>query len=81
MARNRLNDWCIEQSDHPLVRKLGIKMVCGMHDAERLFLGPSSAYPYDHPQFEGDDDKPKAPYPPGGQYQGDIDSDGKLSYF
>ncbi|MBC8870521.1 MAG: DUF4838 domain-containing protein [Planctomycetes bacterium] len=81
MARNRLNDWCIEQSDHPLVRKLGIKMVCGMHDAEWLFLRPSSAYPYDHPQFDNDDDRPKNPYPPGSQYQGDVDSDGKLSYF
>lgn len=80
-ARNRLNEWCIEQSDHPLIRKLGIKMVCGMHDAEFLFLGPSSAYPYDHPRFDGDDGKPEDPYPPGDEYQGDVDSDGKLSYF
>jgi len=81
MARNRLNEWCIEQSNHPRVRKLGIRMVAGLHDAESLFLHPDSAYPYDHPLFAGDEDKSKDPYPVGDQYQGDANADGKLSYF
>jgi len=81
MARNRLNEWCIEQGNHPLVRKLGIRMVCGLHDAEELFLDPNSPYPYNHPRFDGDDNRPKDPYPVGEQYQGDADKDGKLSYF
>jgi len=81
MARNRLNDWCIEQSDHALVRKLGIRMVCGMHDSEWLFFGPELPYPYDHLRFRGDESKPKDPYPLSDQYQGDADKDGKLSYF
>ena len=81
MARNRLNEWCIEQGNHPLVRKLGIRMVAGMHDAEQRFLNPPSAYPYNHARFQGDEGKPDDPYPPSDQYQGDADGDGTLSYF
>jgi hypothetical protein len=81
MARNRLNEWCIEQSNHPYLRKLGIKLVCGMHDSEWRFIGPGLPYPYDHPKFAGDENKPKDPYPVSDQYQGDADKDGKLSYF
>jgi hypothetical protein len=81
MARNRLNEWCVEQRNHALMRKLGIRMVGGRHDAESLFLNPDSVYPYDHPHFTGDEQQPKDPYPMGDQYQGDVNSDGKLSYF
>ncbi len=81
MARNRLDEWCVEQSEHALMRKLGIRMVCGLHDAESLFINPDSAYPYDHPRFTGDEKRPEDPYPPGDRYQGDVNSDGKLSYF
>ena len=81
MARNRLNYWAVEQKDHPLLRKLGMRMSCGSHDAQWRFLNPHSPYAYNHPKFEGDDDKPDDPYPTGDAYQGDADSDGKLSYF
>ncbi len=81
MARNRLNEWCVEQRNHALMRKLGIRMVGGLHDAESLFLNPDSVYPYNYPHFAGDEQKPKDPYPIGDQYRGDADSDGKLSYF
>lgn len=81
MARNRLNEWCVEQSEHAMMRKLGIGMVCGLHDAESLFLHPDAAYPYDHPFFTGDEGKPVDPYPAGDQCQGDANADGKLTYF
>ncbi len=81
MARNRLNYWCVQQENHPLLRKLGIQMSCGSHDAQWRFLNPHSPYPYDHPKYEGDDQKPEDPYPTSDQYQGDANSDGKLSYF
>ncbi len=81
MARNRLNDWHINRSHEPLMRKLGIHSGCGMHDAEWLFLSPVAAYPYNHPRFQYDEQKPKDPYPVSEQYQGDADKDGKLSYF
>ena len=81
MARNRLNEWCVEQSDHPLMRKLGIRMVAGLHDAEERFLNPPTAYPYNHPRFQGNDAKPEDPYPPSGEFKGDLNGDGELSYF
>ena len=81
MARNRLNYWCIQQGNHPLVWKLGIRMSCGSHTAQALFLGPKKPYPYDHPRFRGDEAKPPDPYPVSDLYQGDANNDGRLSYF
>lgn len=81
MARNRLNYWCVEQSNHPLLHKLGIGMAGGSHDAQALFLNPASPYPYDHPRFDGDEAKPKDPYAVGELFQGDADKDGRLSCF
>ena len=81
MARNRLDEWSVAYHNHPFLRKLGIRMVCGNHDSEWLFFKPIAPYAYDHPRFEGDEEKPKDPYPVSQQYQGDVDSDGKLSYF
>ncbi|MGB2823680.1 MAG: DUF4838 domain-containing protein, partial [Phycisphaerae bacterium] len=81
MARNRLNYWCVEQAQHAVMRKLGIRMSCGAHDAQARFLNPAGAYPYDHPRFEGDESGPADPYPVSRQYRGDEDKDGKLSFF
>ena len=81
MARNRMNEWCVEQKNHPLMRKLGIRMACAQHTALPFFLRPASPYPYDHPTFKGDEKKSKDPYPLSGEYQGDANNDGTLSYF
>ncbi|HUS91512.1 MAG TPA: DUF4838 domain-containing protein [Phycisphaerae bacterium] len=81
MARNRLNYWCVEQEPHALMRKLGIRMSCGAHDAQKRFLDPDGAYPYDHPRFRGDEDRPADPYPPSDDFRGDADKDGTLSRF
>lgn len=83
MARNRLNYWCVEQDDRPVMRKLGILMSCGAHDAQVRFLDPRKPYPYDHPRFAGDDalGRPKDPYPVAEPFRGDADGDGKLTYF
>ena len=81
MARNRLNYWCVEQSDHPLMRKLGILTSCGAHDAQKRFLDPDGPYPYDHPRFTGDETRPADPYPAGDLYRGDADKDGTLTTF
>ncbi|MCC6124056.1 MAG: DUF4838 domain-containing protein [Pirellulales bacterium] len=81
MARNRMNYWWIGQSGHPLLHKLGIRLVAGFHDAELLFLSPFAAYPYNHSKWKGDESLPVDPYPPSTQYAGDADGDGKLSYF
>jgi hypothetical protein len=81
MARNRLNEWCVEQSDHPLLHKLGIRMVGGLHDALERFLNPALPYPYQHPRFQGGGSTPADPYPASDAFQGDANRDGKLSYF
>ncbi len=81
MARNRMNYWCAEQSNHPLMRKLGIQTAWGEHQLYKMFLDSAAEYPYNHPTFQGNEKKPRDPYAPGDQYQGDADGDGKLSYF
>ena len=83
MARNRLNYWCVEQRQRALMRKLGIRMACGAHDAQARFLDPARAYPYDHPKFAGDDARraPADPYPLSKLYRGDANKDGTLSTF
>ncbi|MBN2296806.1 MAG: DUF4838 domain-containing protein [Pirellulales bacterium] len=81
MARNRLNEWSVKVDNPPLLHKLGILLTCGSHDAQQLFLGPESRYPYNHAKFDKDQDKPADPYPISDEYQGDANADGKLSYF
>jgi len=81
MARNRLNDWHVQTDNAPYLRKLGFRLACGTHDAQFLFIDPAAPYPYNHPRFPGDDDKPADPYPVSDQYQDDRNKDGKLSRF
>ncbi|MBN2295824.1 MAG: S-layer protein [Pirellulales bacterium] len=81
MARNRLNEWTVAYRNQSLLRKLGIRMVCGNHDAEWNFFAPIKPYPYNHPKFKGDDNNPEDPYPVSVLYKGDTDGNGKLSYF
>jgi hypothetical protein len=81
MARNRLNLWCVHADNQPLMRKLGLKLSCGTHDVQGRFINPKAPYPYDHPRFTGDRQKPKDPYPVSEAYRGDADGDGKLSNF
>ncbi|MCX7887058.1 MAG: DUF4838 domain-containing protein [Verrucomicrobiae bacterium] len=50
MARNRLNYWCVEQKERGLMRKLGIRMACGLHDAQELFLNPARYFEA-HPEW------------------------------
>jgi hypothetical protein len=59
MARNRMNFWCVEQRDHPLMRKLGIQMGWGQHLSQAMFFNPASESPYDHASFNGNASKPK----------------------
>ena len=80
MARNRMNLWCDAQSNHPALKKRGIQLTCGGHLHQERFINPRTPYPYNHPRFTGDEDKPDDPYPVGEQYAGDVNGDGALSY-
>jgi len=81
MARNRLNLWCVEQEQKALMHKLGVLLLGGGHVLTDRYLGPRQPYPYDHPQFAGDEDKPPDPYPVSPDFRGDANGDGSLSRF
>ncbi|MCK4888130.1 MAG: DUF4838 domain-containing protein [Planctomycetes bacterium] len=81
MARNKLNFWTMQDSQVHKVKKLGFILCVGEHVNQLLYIHPKHEYPYNCEKFEGDEDKPKDPYKPSDQYQGDKNNDGKLSYF
>ena len=82
MARNRMNFWSIAEPNRALLHKLGIQMTYGGHFHFHEFMSPQDPYAYDHPLFDGDEDKPADPYPANPDvFQGDADGDGILSYF
>jgi len=82
MARNRLNFWTDAcKKDLFFLKKLGMQLTAGGHDIQHHCLSHEAEYPYNHPRFNGDDDKPTDPYEPGDEYAGDTNGDGKLSYF
>ncbi len=81
MARNRLNLWCVEQEQKPLMHKLGILLLGGGHILTEKYLGPRQTYPYDHPRFTGDEDRAPDPYPISPEFQSDANGDGRLSRF
>ena len=81
MARNRMN-YCDETGKETHFRKkLGMILARGGHGVQEDFINPHSEYPYNHPKFKGDENKPKDPYLLGNEYTGDLNSDGKLTYF
>jgi len=81
MARNRMDLWTSGNQPVPLLKKLGMKLADGSHDMHRLYLNPEGQYPYNHPKFDGDQDKPDDPYKVGDEYIGDANDDGILTYF
>ncbi len=81
MARNRMN-YCDETGKETHFRKkLGMILARGGHGIQMSFLNPRAEYPYNHPKFRGDENKPKDPYAPGDEYTSDTNGDGKLTYF
>lgn len=82
MARNRFNFWTIAEPNHAHLRKLGIQLTVGGHTHFERFLNPEDEYPYNHPLFEGDEDKSIDPYKINKiEYKGDVNKDNKLTYF
>ncbi len=81
MARNRINFWTAAEKELHLLKKLGMKCVDGGHFIQLQCLDPKAEYPYNHPKFKGDENKPRDPYASGKEYSGDANGDGRLSYF
>lgn len=80
MGRNRINYFWNKEEDWTTLKLRGVQLNCGGHDYYRLLLDPNVSYPYDHPKFAGDENKPRDPYPIGPEYVGDADSNGILTY-
>ena len=81
MARNRMN-YCDESGkDTPFRKKLGMVLARGGHGVQGMYIPPKKEYPYNHPKFHGDENKPKDPYVASDEYTGDTNGDGKLTYF
>jgi hypothetical protein len=57
MARNRMNYWWAGQTGHPLLHKLGIRLLAGFHADQISFMNPLGRYPYNHPRFPRDEMK------------------------
>jgi len=81
MARNKLNFWTTENQPARYLKKLAFKLTGGGHDIHKNYFNPVSEYPFNHPLYQGDEDKPDDPYDVGDEYQGDADNDGMLSYY
>ena len=81
MARNKLNYWTMLDPQKQKLKKLGFNLQVGQHTNQILHLNPTNQYPYNHPEFKGDENKPDDPYRISDQYKGDENGDGKLSYF
>ncbi|HPS55004.1 MAG TPA: DUF4838 domain-containing protein [Sedimentisphaerales bacterium] len=81
MARNKVNFWTAADQPVNFLKKLGMKLAWGDHDMQSFYIDPNAVYPYNHQNFDTDNDKPQDPYKIDDQYKGDVDGDGKLSYF
>jgi len=81
MARNKVNFWTAAEQPVHLLKKLGMKLAWGDHDMQVFHIDPNAVYTYNHPKFEADNDKPDDPYKIDDLYKGDVDGDGKLSFF
>jgi pimeloyl-ACP methyl ester carboxylesterase len=81
MARNRLNTWCVEEDERPLLHKLGILLAAGGHDLTARVLDPRATYPYAHRGTRATGNRPADPYPVSLEFAGDVNHDGRLSYF
>jgi hypothetical protein len=81
MARNRINLWTAAEGRPAFLKKLGVELTCGGHGMQQQLLDPRADYPYDHPGWKGDEDRPRDPHPAGPGPPRDADGNGKLSCF
>ena len=81
MVRNRMNYADETGKETAFRHKLGMVLARGGHGVQRMFINPDGEYPYNHPIFKGDENKPKDPYEVGNEYKGDTNGDRKLTFF
>jgi hypothetical protein len=82
MARNRMNFWSIAEPNRAVLHKLGMHLTFGGHHYWEKYMAADAPYPFDHVGFEGDESLPPDPYaPPSAAFRGDLDGDGRLTFF
>jgi hypothetical protein len=81
MVRNRLNGYAGGSATRGFLRQIGMLTAVGQHSFSTDLIAPNDPYPYHYPAFAGGKDLPEDPYPLSPEYRGDVDQDGKLSYF
>lgn len=81
MVRNKMNYWTTAEKEVHFLKKLGMVLSDGFHVIQKYFLNSKTEYPYNHPIFKGDEEKPDDPYAVGVEYKGDTNNDGVLTYF
>jgi len=81
MSRNRLNYFWQTDTLLQLQKQYGIITNCGEQGQSNLPLNPLAQYPYNHPDFEGDEEYPGDSYRTSTEYAGDVNNDSILSYF
>ncbi len=80
LGRNRINFAYLDKIHDPYaLKKRGVRLCVGGHEMLERFLNPHHRYPYRHEIFGGDG--PVDPYPISGEYLGDADGNGELSYY
>ncbi|MCE5230819.1 DUF4838 domain-containing protein [bacterium] len=62
MGRNRINLWSVEQHDAENYKMRGIRLNCGTHFNQWMFINYSSPYPYCVPEWPETKGKPADPY-------------------
>lgn len=62
MGRNRINLWSVEQHDPANYKMRGIKLNCGSHFNQWMFVNYDSPYPYYVPEWPDSKGRPAEPY-------------------
>ncbi len=62
MGRNRINLWSVEQHDAENYKMRGIKLNCGTHFNQWMFVYHDAPYPYYVPEWPATKGKPADPY-------------------
>jgi hypothetical protein len=81
LARNKFNYWTVQNQPYNLLKKLGVKLSDGGHRIQGIVFSSDDEYPYNHPLFKNDENKPKDPYKVSPDYAGDTNNDNKLSNY
>ncbi len=80
LGHNCINSFPYDERILHLCKQRGILTCFGGSDQFPAPLDPSAPFPYNHPSFRGDEEKPDCPYPLSPAFLGDKNNDGRLTW-